>query len=157
VPGPSYSKQLQDIANDYRLSGQGWPATAMEIAKWAIQHGLWQPQPDYIVAKCAEELARAMGEEHIIDPQGRSVRAKHAARVWQDGKQLYLWDDIHTADRSFMAIAFQQRRQQIVGDCLQLKMDMESYNDNANPGAPIQLVFNFEQDLIELESMKVSA
>jgi len=30
---------------------------------------------------CAEELARAMREDYIRDPQGRVVRAKHAARV----------------------------------------------------------------------------
>jgi hypothetical protein len=38
-----------------------------------------------------------------------------------------------------MEIAFQQRRQQILGDCRQLKTDVDSYNDNYNSGsaAPI--------------------
>lgn len=99
-----------------------------------------------------------MWEEYIIDPQGRSVRANHAARFAQDGEQLTLWADIRTADRLFMGIAFQQPRQQIVWDCWQLKLDVESYNDNANPGRPLQTCFDFTDDLRELEAMqRVSA
>ena len=52
-----------------------------------------------------------------------------------------------------MQIARQQRRQQIVGDCRQLKMDADSFNENSNPGLPIQLVFDFTDDLAELEVM----
>jgi hypothetical protein len=95
-----------------------------------------------------------MREEYIVDPQGRTVRAKHAARLIKDGEQLALWADIRTADRRHMEIAFQQRRQQIVGDCRQLKTDADSYNDNANPGKPIQMVFDFTQDLAELEAFE---
>ena len=50
-----------------------------------------------------------------------------------------------------MQIALQQRRQQIVGDCRQLKNDCEFYNSNKNPGEPIQIVFDFTVDLEELE------
>ncbi len=52
-----------------------------------------------------------------------------------------------------MEIAFQQRRQQIVGDCRQLKTDADSFNDNSNPGSPIQMIFDFTDDLAELEAM----
>lgn len=99
---------------------------------------------------CAEQLARAMREEYIVDPQGRRVRAKHAARI----KQAVLWDDIRTASREHMQIALQQRRQQIVGDCHQLKLDVESYNENRNYDTPIQMVFDFTIDLIEMEMEK---
>jgi hypothetical protein len=51
-----------------------------------------------------------------------------------------------------MEIAFQQRRQQIVGDCRQLKVDVDSYNENAKPDRPIQMVFDFRADLAELEA-----
>jgi hypothetical protein len=50
-----------------------------------------------------------------------------------------------------MRIAFQQRRKQIVGDCRQLKNDVDSFNENVNPGPPIQLVLDFTQDIAELE------
>ena len=92
----------------------------------------------------------ALGEEYTTDPQGRRVRTKHSARVEKDGEQIVLWDDIRTASRSHMRIAFQQRRQQIVGDCHQLSMDMDSFNQNQNPSHPIQLSFDFTRDLEEL-------
>lgn len=154
--GYTYAHELQAIANRYRESGETWPATAKQIAAWAIRNRLWLPQPDSMLAELAEDLARAMREEYITDEQGRSVRRKHAARTVRDGKQLVLWADIQTATREHMEIAFQQRRQQIVGDCRQLKVDADSYNDNANPGRPINLVFDFRNDLEELEAVAES-
>lgn len=94
-----------------------------------------------------------MREEYIVDAQGRTVRAKHAAPVKQDGEQAFLWADIRTAGRRHMENALQQRRQQIVGDCRQLKVDADGYNENPNAGRPIQMVFDFTQDLAELETM----
>lgn len=150
MSGPTLTEQLQSIVSEYLAAGQTWPATTREIAGWAIRAKLWQPHPDSAVAQCAEQLAGAMREEYIVDDQGRHVRAKHAARI----EQKVLWDDIRTAPRDHMEIAFQQRRQQIVGDCHQLRTDADSYNDNANPGVAIQLVFDFTADLAELDASR---
>src|SRR5437660_6035509 len=54
-------------------------------------------------------------------PRSAAARAKHVARLDRDGKQMALWADMRTASRDHMETAFQQRRQQIVGDCHQLK------------------------------------
>jgi hypothetical protein len=149
----TYYEQLQSIVGKYITAGERWPATAREIAAWAIRNKLWAPQPSALVDQCADQIARAMREEYIVDPQGRTVRAKHAARINRDGEQLVLWADIRTASRDHMVIAFQQRRQQIVGDCRQLKADVDSYNQNKNPNVPIQMVFDFTSDLMELEAV----
>ena len=148
-----YYEQLQRIVSQYRQSGMEWPATTRQIARWAIGQGLWRPQPSAFIDQCAELLARAMRDEYIVDPQGRSVRAKHVARTKREGKQLMLWADIRTAPREHLAIAFQQRRQQIVGDCRQLKSDVDSYNENRSPLRPIQMSFDFTVDLAELEAV----
>lgn len=148
----SYAIQLHQIVNRYIKAGQQWPATTRQIARWAIANGLWKPEPSAVVDQFARELARAMREEYITDPQGRTVRAKHAARIKADsGEQQVFWADIRSASRTHMEIAFQQRRQQIVGDCRQLKLDADSYNQNRNHGEPIELVFDFTLDLEELE------
>lgn len=149
----SYSEQLQHIVSAYRGAGQPWPATSHEIAAWAIDHGRWAPQRGALIDRCAEELSRAMREEYITDPQGRKVRAKHAAKRERDGRQAIFWEDMRTASREHMEIAFQQRRQQIVGDCRQLKADLDSYNDNFNSGEPLQMVFDFTNDLAEIEAL----
>jgi hypothetical protein len=136
-----YTKQLQKIVNAYMETGQPWPATTHQIAAWAVSQKLWQPQPSTVIDQCANQLSKVMREEHIVDPQGRIVRAKHVAKIERNGEQMALWADIRTAGREHMGIAFQQRRQQIVGDCRQLKNDVDSYNENRNPGEPIQLVY----------------
>ncbi|MFH1747711.1 MAG: hypothetical protein ABIG44_11805 [Planctomycetota bacterium] len=147
----SYTEKMQEVANKYMDSGQSWPATAREVAAWAIRERLWEPSDSALIDQCADHLARAMREEYITDPQGRAVRVKHAARLARQGRQLNLWADIRSASREHMEITFQQRRHQIVGDCRQLKIDVDSYNDNNNNGAPIQMVFDFTLDLEELE------
>lgn len=144
------TEMLQDIVIKYRAASQPWPATTHAMAQWAIDNQLWAPKPSAFVDQCADQLSRAMREEYITDAQGRRVRAKHAATVTQGGAQLVLWADMRTAPHQHMSLAFQQRRHQIVGDCRQLKMDVDSYNDNRLPVQPIQMIFDFTFDLEEL-------
>ncbi|NLT24636.1 MAG: hypothetical protein GXX82_16460 [Syntrophorhabdus sp.] len=148
---PTQTKLLQKIVQDYINAGEAWPASAHEIAKWAVNNKRWQPQSSAIINQCADRIAQAMREEYITDPQGRKVRAKHAIKMERDGKQVGFWDDMRWASREHMGVAFQQRRQQVVGDCRQLKTDLDSYNDNYNKESPIQMSFNFTHDLEELE------
>ncbi len=145
----SYNDQMQDLVDRYRTAKQPWPATAKDLAKWAFGNGLWKPHPSALSSQCADDFAKAMREEYVTDPQGRRVRAKHAARIKVDGKQQALWDDIRTADRDHMESALQQRRGQVVGDCVQLRVDADSYNDNSNPNKPIQISLDFTKDVEE--------
>lgn len=151
------SEQFSAIVAEYRASGERWPATTREMAAWALRTERWVPKRESFVNQLAEQLSRAMREEYFTDEQGRSVRTKHAARFGKSGEQQVLWADIRTAHPQHMAIAFQQRRQQVVGDCRQLKVDVDSYNENTNPGKPIQMVFNFTEDLAELEALSLAS
>lgn len=153
----TYTEQLQKIVADYRSAGQPWPATSSEMAAWAISEGKWHPQHGAMIKKCAEELSGAMREEYVTDPQGRRVRAKHVARFGEGSAQVPLWEDIRSASREHMETAFQQRRQQILGDCKQLKTDVDSYNDNYNSSIPIQMIFDFTDDLEEIELLRLAA
>lgn len=150
--GGSHREQMQRLVQTYIEAGQPWPAETKQMATWAIEQGLWQAHRDALVVQCAEELSRAMREEYHTDPQGRRVRTKHAARMRVNGQQTTLWGDIRTADRKHMEVAFANRRAQIVGDCRQLKNDVDSFNQNANDGVPIQTVFDFTDDLAESET-----
>jgi hypothetical protein len=145
----TYNEQMQAIANKYWESGEPWPATSRQIAAWAVRHRLWAPHESSLISQCAEALAQAMREEYIKDPQGRTVRAKHAARV----EQAVFWDDIRTAPREHMEVAFKQRRQMILGDCRQLKTDVDSFNQNRSETEPIQMSFDFTNDLLELAAI----
>jgi len=149
----SLIEQNLRIIDDYRDSGNPWPVTAVDIARWAIGQKLWDIGPSKLVRQCADQLAQAMRQEFITDPQGRRVRAKHVAPYNEQGHLFYKWDDMRTATHTHMEISFAHRRQEIVGDCRQLKVDIDSYNENYCPrdSRPIQGVFDFTDDLTELE------
>ena len=86
----NYNEQMQKIVDKYREASETWPATTRERAAWAIRNKQWDAHGSEMISICAEHLARAMREEYIKDPQGRTVRAKHAARI----HQAVFWDDI---------------------------------------------------------------
>jgi hypothetical protein len=145
------SEEHQRLIRQYRSEGNQWPATARQIAEWAIENGLMAPHPNAFINQCSELLSRAMREEYYTDPQGRRVRAKHVAKMMKNGQQMALWDDHQTASLQHMLNSSQLRRQQIVGDCHQLRIDVDSYNENAKPSTPIEIIFDFTYDLAELD------
>ena len=93
----------------------------------------------------------------MTDPKGRRVRLLHPAPLLTDGTREMIWDDIRTAPRDHMQISFQHRRHGIVGDCRQMKVDVDSYNDAHKDAEPIQIVFDFTMDLAELEAAEDEA
>lgn len=145
----SYTEQLQRLADMYfEHHSEG---TSREILRWAWENKLWEPHPDDFLRQGAEQLARAMREDYKKDPQGRDVRTKHVIKVERGGEQMCIWISDETATRDQMEMAFQYRRNQIVGDCKQLKKDADSYNENKNPGEPIQVILDFRDDVEEAE------
>lgn len=149
----TYIVQLQRIWRDYEAAGMQTPATAREVAEWAVNKGLLEPREHDPIADLAEDLARAWREEYRYDDQGRRYRAKHAVRITSGGVQYGFWADIDSAPRDHIEKAFGQRRKQIVDDCYQLKVDADSYNYNRGEGRPIQIVLDFTQDVAELQAL----
>ena len=94
----SYTEQMQKIVRKYRESDQPWPTTAADIARWAIRRKLWEIHPSKIVRQCADQIAEAMRQEYITDPQGRRVRAKHVAPYHERGQTSFKWDDMRTGN-----------------------------------------------------------
>lgn len=148
----SYNQQLQRIVADYRASGEAWPARTSTIAEWAIRTDRWALSPSAIISRCAQEISKAMREEYTQDAKGRRVRVKHPAPI--PGDQGLLWDDMRTAPRLHMVRSFAHRRLQIVGDCRQLQVDAEAYAEMRKDEAPIQMVFDFRDDLAEIEILE---
>jgi len=146
----SWNEQLLDIVDKFQEKNPG-PFTAKQAAAFGLSTGMYKPHAGKLLSMVAEEISRAMREQYIKDPQNRTVRAKHVARLVVEGEQKSLWDSIDTAEPWFMQVALKQRRQQIVGDCKQLKIDTDSYNENWNTSEPIQMSLNFTADVEELE------
>jgi hypothetical protein len=147
------NEQLLRIVEDYRATGGVWPATKEQIAEWAVEHERYELTRGMAVRQCAERLGRAMGLEHVRDRKGRSVRRYYAARIRENGQLVMKWDDWN-APRPFMEITAASRRNQILGQCWQLKNDMDSYSERHCPKEPIQMDFNFNIDLEELDQLR---
>jgi hypothetical protein len=145
--------EMMRIIATWKLQGGRWPVAVSEIASFALRKGLYNVE-SRVRLMCARDIAKAMREEYIKDGKGRPVRKLHSARIPQpDGKgemkQRSLWDDIDTAPREFMEVAFKGRRMQIVGECRQLSNDVDYFNNRKLKTEPIQLFFDFRDDITE--------
>jgi hypothetical protein len=152
----AFNEQLVRIVEDYRAAGEPWPATKQQIAEWAVAHDRYQLTRGMAINQCAEKIGRAMGLEHVIDKKGRSVRKYYAAGIRENGQLVMKWDDLNAA-RPFMEVAAANRRNQVLGQCWQLKNDVDSYNERRCPDEPIQMDFNFNIDLEELGQLDAIA
>jgi hypothetical protein len=151
----SYSDQLRKLADEF-FATHNRGGRAAEILRWAYDNGKWAPHPDDFIRAGAEQLARAMREDTEIDPQGRSIRTKHVLIENRGGEQLLIWNSNKIMSRDQMELSFQYRRKLIVNDCVQLKTEVDSYNENKNPGKPFQLVLDFTDDALEEMLLRMS-
>jgi len=146
----SYTKQLQQIVEDYRRPGGAWPAKKTEIALWAMENGRWEIQAEGKLRVCAEDIAAAMREASIIDEKGRKVRVMHPATITRDGEQGTFWDDLRTAEFGFVRTMVAQKRNAIVADCHQLSNIVRYVNEHREQ--QLNLVLDFTEDVRELEA-----
>jgi len=145
-------KQLhQKLLRYYKDVHGDEPVEASTVAAWAIKNKLIEPPPPIDSAtQLAEALAKSWREETRKDQTtGRPYRANHAVTVSEGGKQRTFWADIDKAPRPFVERALKQRREQIVGDCLQLSLDLDHYNSIHPEEEPILIPLDFTDDVAE--------
>lgn len=144
-----YKETLQSIWHQYEREHGAVPATARDAVMWGVRQGLIElPEADPY-AKLAEDMATALREEYATDAKGRRYRVNHAVRVTKAGVQHTFWAIMKDAPRQHMQRAFIQRREQIVGDCVQLATDVEAYNEMKSDQPPIPMLFDFRDDVEE--------
>ena len=150
----AYTNQVKDYVERYKTeTGNDGLLDPHEVAAWALHNGLHKPNPKTIIDAIAADIAQVWREEYRTDKHGRRYRAKHAATHKKGNKTLSLWADLDDpeAPHNHVVRSFAQRRQQIVGDCLQLKTDVDVYNDKREPDEPIQVPLDFTLDVAELQ------
>lgn len=144
-----YKEQLQKIWHQYEAENGSVPATAREAVAWGLTKGMIEiPEIDPL-DKLASDMSTALREEYATDKDGRRYRVNHAVRVSKGGVQYTFWAIMKDAPREHMQKAFIQRREQIVGDCVQLNTDVDAYNATHNDQLPIQMLFDFRDDIEE--------
>jgi hypothetical protein len=145
------NEQLQSLWRKYENEHDRLPASARDVVEWAVESEFLElPDIDpYDIL--AGEMSRALREEYDTDPVGRRFRVNHAVRVSKNGIQTTFWAIMGFAPRQHMQAAFTQRRNQMIGDAFQLKVDVEVYNDLNKDQEPIQLDLDLTNDVAERE------
>jgi hypothetical protein len=145
------SEQLQRIVKLYSENNGDGPFDMEKATKWALLQGVKPPK-----AKTPEELLRAeMSHAAAATYErdaatGLSYRRFHAIRTRNaQGLQRTQWVGIEKATRPQMLMSLINRRQQMVGDALHLKIDEQIWNSRNAEKAPIQLDMDFTYDVEE--------
>jgi hypothetical protein len=150
-----YNEQLQRVWHQFEEERGPVPGTARDAVVWGIERGLIEPPEVDPLAKLAEDMSNALREEYATDREGRRYRVNHAVRMTKAGVQLTMWAIMRPEmPPSHMRKAFIQRREQIVGDCFQLATDVDVYNAMRSDQPPIQMVFDFRDDIEERKLWK---
>lgn len=150
----AYANQVKAYLERYQaeVGGDGL-LDPHAVAEWAFKNGLHKPSLKTVIEAIAADIAQVFREEYRTDALGQRYRAKHAVRSKKGNKTMSLWADMddERAPRDHFVRSFAQRRNQIVGDCFQLKTDVDVYNGKHPTQQPIQIPLDFTYDVEELQ------
>src|SRR5260370_10496280 len=114
---------------------------------------MWASGPVDVAASFAREMADVLREQTRTDEQGRQYRAFIPAKTKdKDGFPLFKWADIDLAPRAHVEKGVQGERRSIVNDCFALAMKVDHYNATHSSEEPLQVIFNFEEDIDEMKT-----
>jgi hypothetical protein len=138
---------MQSVIRQYRDETGETDVDMKKVAQFAVQHLGWPlSQPVDPIELLAKEFSRAAREEIKHDQvTGKPYRVNHA--IPAVAGQLRLWIDIDHTTRPKMLKSLINRREQMVGDGLQLSYDADHWN-SINPNEePIQIPLDFTDDV----------
>jgi hypothetical protein len=148
----TYKENMLAIWDQYRDEVSADPADLRELGNWAIKRRLWSPRPVDIEASFARDMADVLREQTRRDKDGREYRAFIPAKSsGKDGAPLFKWADIDLAPRPHVEKGVQNERRQIANDCFALAMKVDHYNAMHPKEEPLQIPFNFEEDIEEMK------
>ena len=131
------------------IHGDG-PIRLRDVADYTLQNELWKPDPRLVQNELRRKFSRWAKSRKYRDPDGKTVRAMHAAKypIMRSGQLTFetLWDHHRDMSLEHAKNSFSQREEQIIGAHRRLQTDVGSFN-KFNPNAeghPIQLMLPFE-------------
>lgn len=141
-------KTLQKMIKLYKMKTGKTELDPAEIAKFAVQNGVELPTPADPMKLLIKQVSEAAREEMRVDRKtGRPYRAYHSLPIKQGQETFFFWVDIDDATRAQMIRSTNRRREQVVGDVVQLTFDLDHWAA-ANPDEePIVLETDFGPDV----------
>ena len=142
------SQEMQSIIKRYKDETGKTSVEMHEVAKYAVSMGWPLPKPKTAIERLAEQFSSAAREEVRRDAvTGNPYRVNLAVTTWQGNQQSTLWHDIDEAPRPIAHRSFQQRREQMVGDAVQLTFDVMHWNRINEGQEPIVMEMDFNDDV----------
>lgn len=142
------TRELQLIIRQFKEATGTREVDMHEVARWAVSNGWDLPTPVNPIDRFAQDLSRAARQEIRHDAvTGKPYRANHAIVTKNGDVQLHLWIDIDEARRPQMLVSATLRREQMVGDGLQLTLDLDHWNSINRDEEPIELPMDFTDDI----------
>lgn len=146
----SKNSRLQGIIRLYKQQTGEIAIDMHKVAAFAQARGYPMPRPIDPLERLVAEFSKAAREETRRDAKtGRPYRANHAFPIRQGPEQLplWLWVDIDEAPRRLIQKSLIHRREQIVGDVVQLAFDVEHWNNIHPDEEPIVIPTDYTDDL----------
>jgi hypothetical protein len=145
----SQKSDMQRVIRAYKDATGEREVDMKKVAAWAVSKGWPLPTPRNPLDILANTFADAAREETRRDKTtGRPYRANHSFAVTHGKEQLHLWIDIDEAERGPFLKSAVTRREQMVGDGLQLTLDIMHWNsinpDKESIDLPMDLTFDVE-------------
>lgn len=141
-------KTLQKMIKLYRMTTGETELDPAKIAAFAVKNGVELPAPVDPMKQLIKQISAAAREEVRTDRvTGRPYRVYHSLPVRQGQETFFFWVDIEDATREQMVRSTNRRREQVVGDVVQLTFDLDHWAA-ANPDeVPIELETDFGPDV----------
>ena len=143
-------EMMQRIIRDYRDETGEKDADMHKVVRFAVRkRGMKLPTPPDPYDMLAKEFSVAAREETRVDKKtNRPYRVNHCYPITVDGKQMHLWIDIDDdAPRFKMVMATGKRREQMIGDGLQLTLDLDHWNSINPSEEPIKADMDFTDEI----------
>lgn len=145
----SKKNDLQKVTRAYKDATGEREIDMHKVAEWAVTTLGWTlPKPVKPIDLLAKQLADAAREEIRHDKTtGLPYRVNHAIVQKMGRGQTHLWIDIDEAPREQMHASLINRREQMVGDGLQITLDAGHWNSIHPTEDPIKIPMDFTFDI----------
>ena len=151
----TYDENMLRIWKRYQEEVSSDPTDLRDMGAWARKERLWAPRPVDVDTTFARDMADVLRKQVRTDKAGRTYRAFIPAKgKGGDGFPLFKWADIDLAPRAHVEKGIQGERRSIANDCFALAMKVDHYNAEHSSEEPLQVVFNFEEDIEEMKIAK---
>lgn len=141
-------KDMQRLIRAYKDETGELEIDMHKVAKYAAGKGWPLPKPTSPLDLLAKQFTDAARQEYGRDPTtGKPYRVYHAVPVTSGQTTLFNWVDINEAPRKVMHKSLINRREQMIGDGVQLTLDARYWNGRNPNEEPIEVPMDFSLDV----------